>query len=182
MQSFYSPCYWIVIRRWIFPSFGAKIDSMTYISSFTEGYGAIGYCNLWESSRWSRSTVSGLKVDLLFFSALRIFHNFPTLKGKNIRPCYPNFFIEWLGSETSPLQARWIPEMATWSAVETDRIQPQVPWNKPKRRGREPWLCTTLSRTGRTASLSTGRSSYSRRTTSLGNTQGESLSGHILPR
>lgn len=97
----------------------------------------------------------------------------------------PDFFVEWLGLETSPLPAQWTPGMGTWNAAGTDRTRRRpawrLPWSKPRRSGPGPWLCTTPYPTGRTASPSTGRSSYSQRTTSLGNTQGESLNGHILP-
>lgn len=84
--------------------------------------------------------------------------------------------IEWLGLEKR-FRWRWILETpgtrSTWRTAGTrlqvqGQGQGQGRWNKPKQRGRAPWLFTTLYPTGRTASPSTGHSLYSPRTISFG--------------
>lgn len=92
---------------------------------------------------------------------------------------------EWPVSETTS-RACWVQGMEGQSASGTAMALPclQVvylqPSSRPKRSVPAPWPCTTLFRSGRTASPSTGRSSSSARTTWSGSTPRKSLSGHIL--
>lgn len=97
----------------------------------------------------------------------------------------PVFLTEWHALETTS-RACWAPGMEVRSATGTAMARPCPQVGSPRRSSRlkrsapAPWPYTTPSRSGRTASPSTGRCSSSGRTTWLGSTLRKSLSGHIL--